>query len=77
MVNLHWNDKPITLFTPFSYKVLTRSFDVYVNVGENKLRFSPKGVSSNPGLTIDNVKLVRYGTTENIAVNGDFEESEL
>ena len=75
MMTLFWNDKQITLFTPFSYNVLTTSFDVFVNVGENKLRFSSKGGNVNPGLTIDNVKLVRYGTTENIVVNGDFEEN--
>ena len=60
-----------------SYNILTISFDVYVDVGENILSFSLRGGNVNTGLTIDNVRLVRYGTTENIVVNGDFEATKL
>ena len=35
------------------------------------------GTSDNLGLTIDNIKIVKEGTTENLVINGDFEHPKV
>ena len=72
-----WNKKKIGHLAPKNYNIQTKSIDVVVNGGQNMLRIKGAGKSDGFGLTIDNVKLVRYGTTKNIVVNGDFEKSVL
>jgi hypothetical protein len=42
--------------------------------GKNVLEIRGEGTSDSFGLTIDNVRLVRKGTSQDIVVNGDFEE---
>jgi hypothetical protein len=42
-------------------------------VGKNTLQFVGAGTSDSYGLLIDDVSLVRAGTTQNIVVNGNFE----
>ena len=71
--NVFWNGKKIASLTPYNYNIQTKSIDVYVNVGQNMLKFEGAGTADGLGLTIDNVELVRYGTTKNIVVNGGFE----
>ena len=62
---------------PEDHEVHSKKLQVFVDSGENTLKFVGTGESDERGLTIDNVKLVRYGTVENIAVNGDFEKPNL
>lgn len=46
---------------------------VQANIGQNTLQFSGAGVSDSYGLGIDNVKLVKAGSNQNLIVNGGFE----
>ena len=68
-----WNRKKIGHISPKNYNIQTISIDdVVINAGQNTLRI--EGLyNRGRDLTIDNVTMVRYGTTENIVVNGDFE----
>ena len=72
--DIFWNGKKIFTVTPCDYKVHTKVLYVHVNSGMNSLKFQGTGVSNGYGLTIDNVKLTRYGTKTNIVVNGGFEK---
>ena len=67
----------ILAMAPEDYQVHSKKLQVFVDSGENTLKFVGTGTSDRSGLTIDNVKLVRYGTAENIAVNGGFEQPNL
>ena len=51
--------------------------NVYANEGENILQLRGAGISDNAGLTVDNVKLVKEGTTQNLVVNGGFERPKI
>ena len=62
---------------PEDHKIHTKVIEVFAQVGENYLKFVGTGKSDKRGLTIDNVKLLRYGTKVNIAINGDFERPNL
>ena len=64
----------IQAVAPRDHKIHTKVIKVYVNVGDNFLKFVGTGASDKKGLTIDNVKLVRQGTKINIAINGNFEK---
>lgn len=46
---------------------------VTVQVGSNSLQIEGAGISDSYGLTVDNVALVRAGTSVSIVVNGGFE----
>lgn len=48
------------------------SLSVTIVPGRNSLQFVGAGISDSYGLLIDNVRLIRQGTTTNIVVNGDF-----
>ena len=67
-----WNNVIIASIVPSDYLFHTVSFTVYAQVGQNSLQFAGAGRSDSYGLLIDNVGLVRSGTTQNIVVNGDF-----
>lgn len=67
----------IQAVAPKDHKIHTKVIKVYVNVGDNFLKFVGTGTSDKKGLTIDNVKLIREGTKINIAVNGNFEKPNL
>ncbi len=54
------------------YQWRTVSLQVTVQPSKNSLQFIGAGISDSFGLLIDNIKLVRQGTTTNIVVNGDF-----
>lgn len=60
---VHWNGYRINMMFPFDNNIHT--FKKYVDVieGENSLKFQGAGTSDSYGLTIDNVKLTREGTT--------------
>ena len=67
----------ILAVAPEDHKIHLKVLQVFVDSGENYLKFVGTGESDKRGLTIDNVKLVRYGTKVNICVNGDFEKPNL
>ena len=67
-----WNGYRINLMYPFDYNIHTFRKYVYVEEGENSLKFQGMGTSDCYGLSIKNVKLTRVGTTENIVKNGRF-----
>ena len=68
-----WNNQIIATIIPNNYYIKTYSVDVYVKGGENKLQIEGAGKSDGKGITIDNVRLVRYNTATNIVVNGGFQ----
>jgi hypothetical protein len=61
-----------TIIPSADYSWNTTSVQVTVQPGSNSLQFVGAGISDSYGLLIDNIKLVRQGTTANIVVNGDF-----
>ncbi len=69
-----WNGKSIKSLKPTDYKIHTTSWPVKAVIGKNYLQFRGEGISDTFGLTIDNVKLIRHGTTNSIVINGDFEQ---
>lgn len=71
--NIIWNDEIILSIVPTDYNKHVVNLVVYVDAGDNKLQIEGAGLSDSYGLTIDNVKLVRDGTTTNIVVNGGFQ----
>jgi len=75
--DIFWNGKMIFAVAPEDHNIHSKKLQVFVDAGENTLKFVGTGESDKRGLTIDNVKLVRYGTAENIAVNGNFEQPNL
>ena len=72
--NIFWNGKRIFSVAPKDYKVHTKTIQVLARVGGNALKFQGSGCSDRLGLTIDNVKLIRYGSKISIVVNGGFEK---
>ena len=72
-----WNDVIVATIIPNDYAVHTYSVDVFVKGGENKLQIEGAGKSNSFGITIDNVRLVRYNTATNIVVNGGFEAPDV
>lgn len=74
LANVLWNDQIIVSIVPSNYNVQTFTVQVQAKAGENRLQIEGAGVSDSYGLTVDNVKLIRVGTTQNIVVNGGFEQ---
>ena len=68
-----WNDNVVLKVNPTDYDLHDETLTVEVKEGKNSLKFKGKGKSDKLGLSIDNVRLVREGTTEDIVINGDFE----
>jgi hypothetical protein len=75
--NVVWNNKIIYNIIPTNYQVTTITLKVEAQVGKNSLQFSGTGISDSYGLTIDNVGLVRVGTSSSIVINGQFEEPDV
>ena len=71
---MSWNGKEVASVVPGDHKVHWKNIQVDSVAGENTLRFEGAGESDGFGLTIDNVRLVKTGTTKNIVVNGDFQK---
>ena len=67
-----WNNVIIKSIIPTNNIFQTLSIRVAAAVGKNSLQFVGAGTSDSYGLLIDDVSLVRDGTTANIVVNGDF-----
>ena len=72
-----WNGHKIARIAPRNYRVNNYKIQVNVKDGVNMLKFAGAGCSDSYGLTIDNVKLIRFHTHNNIVVNGDFERPKL
>ena len=72
-----WNGEMIYALAPEDRVVHDKIIKVYVNKGKNSLKFVGTGTSDRKGITIDNVRLLRYGTEVNICVNGDFEQPKM
>ncbi len=68
-----WNNVIILSIVPTDNVFHTYSVVVSAGVGKNTLQFAGAGTSDSYGLLIDDVSLVRLGTTQNIVVNGGFE----
>ncbi len=68
-----WNNVVIYSIVPTDYLVHTVNLAVTVQVGSNSLQIEGAGISDSYGLTVDNVALVRAGTSVSIVVNGGFE----
>jgi hypothetical protein len=67
-----WDNIIIYSVVPSDYNWHSISLQVTVIPGKNSLQFEGAGVSDSYGLLIDNIQLIRQGTTTNIVVNGDF-----
>ncbi len=67
-----WNNVIIKTIIPTDNIFHTFTIRVAAAVGKNSLQFVGAGISDSYGLLIDDVSLVRDGTTANIVVNGDF-----
>jgi hypothetical protein len=72
-----WNGENVVHIIPVDHKVHRKTQQVEVVAGENILRFEGDGKEDSYGLTIDNVKLIKDGTEDNIVVNGGFEQPNL
>ena len=68
-----WSGKEVATITPNDHKVHWKTIQIEAVAGENTLRFEGAGKNDGLGLTIDNVKVVKVGTSKNIAVNGGFQ----
>lgn len=73
---MFWNNEGFNL-EPTDYEIHTFSAKVTAMPRENKLHFLGTGDFDTYGLTIDNIKVIPGGTTENICVNPGFEEPHL
>ena len=74
---MFWNGKQIAFITPNDYKIHNNVYPVKVEVGDNNVKFEGAGVDDSYGLTIDNVKFIRKGTSTDLAENGGFEKPDL
>lgn len=72
------NGNIIKAIIPNSLSVVSFSmpFDVPISANKIAYNFSMEGAGTvdGLGLTIDNVKVYKKGTTENLIKNGDFEK---
>jgi len=68
-----WNNIVVYSVVPTDYLVHTVSITVTAQVGKNLLQIEGAGISDSYGLTVDNVALIRAGTSVSIVVNGGFE----
>lgn len=59
---------------PTSYNITQYNQLISVDTGENTLLIKGVGGIEVYGLTVDNVRLVRQGSTDNIIENGNFED---
>ena len=75
--NVYWNDKMIMVVSPSDYEAHTKVIHVFVDVGENILKFEGAGKADGRGMILDNVKLTRLGGKRNIVKNGDFERPDV
>ena len=68
-----WNGYQIAHIIPEDYKINYFRTTVRVNQGVNVLKLAGAGCSDSYGLTVDSVRLARYGTSKSIVINGGFE----
>lgn len=75
--NIYWNNKIIMAVSPNDYEAHTKIIHVFVDVGENIIKFEGAGKADGRGMILDNVKLTRLGDKKNIVRNGDFEKPDV
>ena len=63
--------------SPNDYEAHTKIIHVFVDVGENIIKFEGAGKADGRGMILDNVKLTRLGDKKNIVRNGDFEKPDV
>ena len=71
--NVFWNNALIATLAPSDYHIHTFTQTVTAVAGTNTLTFIGAGSQEGYGLNIDNVQLIRFGTNDNVVVNGGFE----
>jgi hypothetical protein len=69
---VYWNGALVANITPTDYALRTFTVNVTSVSGTNNLTFAGAGVSDTAGLGVDNVALVKYGSSTNIVINGGF-----
>ena len=74
---VYWNGNRVSSITPNNYGINLFMAQVNVLQGTNRLTITGNGNSEIKGLTIDNVKLIRFGTSVNIVKNSGFESPAL
>ena len=74
LADVLWNNKVVFSIVPGNHSFQPLSVVVYAQAGQNSLQIEGAGKSDSYGLIVDNVKLIRQGTTSNIVVNGGFEQ---
>lgn len=74
LADIVWNNVVVYSVVPTDYEVRTVTLSLAASAGRNSLQIEGAGVSDSFGLTVDNVQLVRFGTADNIVVNGGFEQ---
>ena len=74
---VYWNGHKVGDLKPYNYGINVFKVSVKVNQGVNMLKIAGAGCSDSYGLTIDNVRLVRFGTHNNIVKNGGFQKPYL
>ena len=74
LADVLWNNKVVFSIVPGDHSFQPLSVVVYAQPGQNSLQIEGAGKSDSYGLIVDNVKLIRQGTTSNIVVNGGFEQ---
>lgn len=71
--NVLWNGYVVYSIKPCDYEIHPVSIEVKSEGEDNTLEFEGAGASNSYGVTIDNVRLVRKGTSRDLVVNGGFE----
>ena len=74
---IYWNHEKIATFQPTDYNIKSISGKVYAREGDNLLYLRGVGARDAKGLGVDNVRLVKDGSTQNLVSNGDFENPKL
>ena len=72
-----FNNAIVYSVVPSDHQWHTITVQLTVQVGRNSLQFAGAGISDSFGLLIDNISLVRQGTSANIVVNGDFSSPDV
>lgn len=70
--NIIWNNVIIASIVPSNYQINIFKVNVTAVGGQNSLQIEGAGISDSLGLTIDNVQLIRVGSSQNIVINGGF-----
>ncbi len=62
---------------PLDFEIISASVKVYAKEGQNILQLRGKGISDSNGVTVDNIRLVKDGSIQNLILNGGFEDPKV